>query len=151
MIVRSVVPSPRGVGRPRRPACCPGTCAASVKALSPRLRSEGRDVDEAGDLAGVGVDVRDHHAAVGVADEEHRALDDADDVADGGGVGGDAAQRVGGRDDAWPASCSGSTTPSQLADSAKAPWTSTIVGRMQGFPSVEMDARIAKTGRQVDL
>ena len=39
------------------------------------LRREGRDVDEPGDLAGVGVDVRDHHAAVGVADEHDRAVD----------------------------------------------------------------------------
>ena len=46
------------------------------------------------------VDVRDHHAAVGVADEHDRAVDGANQVADGGGVGGEAAQRVGGRDDA---------------------------------------------------
>jgi len=55
------------------------------------LRGESVDVHEPGDLAGVGVDVRDHGAPVGVGDEHDRPLDAADDVADGGGVGGEAA------------------------------------------------------------
>jgi hypothetical protein len=63
------------------------------------VRSERGDVHERSDLAGVGVDVRDHGAAVGVADEHDRAVDAADQVGDRLGVGGEAAERVGGGDD----------------------------------------------------
>jgi hypothetical protein len=62
------------------------------------LRGEAVGVDEPDDLAGVRIDVRDHHAAVRMSGEDDGALDAADQVADGGGVGGDAAQRVGGGD-----------------------------------------------------
>jgi len=62
------------------------------------LRRKAGDVDEPGDLAGVGVDVRDHGAAVGVPDEHDRPVHGADQVADRGGVGGEAPQRVGGGD-----------------------------------------------------
>ena len=37
------------------------------------FRGEAVDVDETNDLTGVGGDVRDHHAAVGVGDEQDRA------------------------------------------------------------------------------
>jgi hypothetical protein len=42
----------------------------------------------------------DHGSAVGVRDEHDRPVDRADQVADGGGVGGETPQRVGGGDDA---------------------------------------------------
>ena len=58
-------------------------------------RGERGDVDEPDDLAGVGVDVRHDGAAVRVGDEDDRALDRADHVTDGSGVGGEAAQRIG--------------------------------------------------------
>jgi hypothetical protein len=61
-------------------------------------RCEAGDVDKPGDRARAGVDVRDHGAAVGVPDEHHRAVDRAHQVADGGRVGGEPAQRVGGGD-----------------------------------------------------
>ena len=96
-----------------------------------RLRREGGDVDEPGMSPASRIDVRDHHAAVGVADEHRRAVDGADHVADRRGV---ALRRsrsgLAAATTEWPASSSGSTTSSQLADSAKAPWTRTIVGRM---------------------
>jgi hypothetical protein len=64
----------------------------------PGLRRETVDVHEPDDLAGVGVDVGDHHAAVGVGGEHDRPVDRPDQVAERGGVGGDAAQRVCHRD-----------------------------------------------------
>ena len=62
------------------------------------LRGESVGVDEPDDLAGVGGDVRDHRAAVGVGGEHDGPVDRADDVGDGRGVRGEAAQRVGGGD-----------------------------------------------------
>jgi len=47
-----------------------------------------RDVDEPGDLAGVGGDVRDHGAAVGVTDQDDGSVDGSDEVADRVSVGG---------------------------------------------------------------
>jgi len=60
---------------------------------------EGRDVDEGLDLGVVGGGLADDVAAVGVAYEDLRALDVVEDRAQGGGVGGRTAQRVGGGDD----------------------------------------------------
>ena len=48
----------------------------------------------------LGVDVGDHGAAVRMADEHDRTVDRTHEVRDGGGVGGEAAQRVGGGDGA---------------------------------------------------
>ena len=93
------MPSLRGTGRTASPSVLPGNMPASWKQFSPGVRREAVDVDEPGDLAGVGVDVGDHGAAVGVGDEHDRPVDRADEVADGCGVGGEAAQRVGGGDD----------------------------------------------------
>ena len=59
----------------------------------------GGDVDERLDVRVAGRGVGDHDAAVGVADEHDRALDRAEEGLQVGGVGGHAAQRVGGRDD----------------------------------------------------
>jgi hypothetical protein len=64
------------------------------------LRRETGDVHKPDDVAGVGVDVRDHGRPVGVRDEHHRPLDRADQVADGLSVRGEATQRVGGGDHA---------------------------------------------------
>jgi hypothetical protein len=72
-----------------------------------------------------------------VGDEHDRPLDGADQVADGRGVGGEAAQRSGRGDDAVPLATSGSITPSQLADSANTPWTRTIVLDMATVRSAE--------------
>jgi len=84
---------------------------AMLEAVLTRLRSKGVDVDEPDDVAGVAIDVGHDGAAVGVGDEHDGPVDRADEVAHGGGVGGDA----------WPALISGSMTPSQLDDSANAP------------------------------
>ena len=73
----------------------PGNMAASWKRLLARLGGESVGIDEPDDLAGVGGDVRDHHAAVGVRGEHDGPIDRADDVGDGRGVSGEAAQRVG--------------------------------------------------------
>jgi len=59
------------------------------------VRCEGVHVHESDDLAGVSRDVRDHRSAVGVPDEHDRPVDGADEVADGGSVGGQATQRIG--------------------------------------------------------
>jgi hypothetical protein len=66
-------------------------------ALAGRGREPG-DVDEADDVAGIGVDVRDHRAPVRVPDEHDRPVDRSDQVADGGGVRREPAQGVGGGD-----------------------------------------------------
>ena len=61
---------------PQRVAeCAAGEALSEQVGALAGLRRERGDVDEPGDLAGVGVDVRDHHAAVGVADEHDRAVD----------------------------------------------------------------------------
>jgi hypothetical protein len=62
------------------------------------VRREAVDVDESGDLARIGRDVRDHGAAVGVGAEEDWPVDRPDDVADGLGIAREASQRVGGGD-----------------------------------------------------
>src|SRR5215204_7503001 len=93
-IVRSVVPSLRGAGCSASPSVLPGKAADKFEAAVAGLRSEGSDIDEPDDLPGVGVDVRDDGAAVGVADEHDEPLDRAEMVADAGGVGGESPQRV---------------------------------------------------------
>ena len=72
---RSVVPSLRGTGCSASPSVLPGNMADSVKAALAGLGREAGDVDEADDLAGVGGDVGDHRAAVGVPDEHDRPVD----------------------------------------------------------------------------
>ena len=72
--------------------------ARELEAVLTGLWGESIGVDEPDDLAGVGGDVGDHHAAVGVGGEHDGPVDRADDVRDGGGVRGEAAQRVGGGD-----------------------------------------------------
>ena len=96
MMNRSVVPSLRGTGRSvASPSMLPGNLPASAKQLSPSLRGEGVGVDEPDDVAGVRRNVGDHRASVGVCGEHDGPVDRADDVADGGGVRGNSAQRVG--------------------------------------------------------
>ncbi len=68
----------------------------SVRTVSPASGRVGGDVDERLDVRVAGRGVGDHDAAVGVADEHDRAADLAQHALDVGGVGGDAAQRVGG-------------------------------------------------------
>ena len=63
------------------------------------LQREGRDVDQADDLAGVRRHVGDDGPAVGVADEHDRPVDRADQLGQPGRVAGDRAQRVGVGDD----------------------------------------------------
>ena len=129
---RSVVPSLRGTGRSvSSPSVLPGNSAREREAALTGIGREAVDVDESDDLAGVRGDVRDHGAAVGVGDEHDRPVDGADEVADGGGVGGQTSQRVGGGDHRVAGVGSGSMTLFQLADSANAPWTRTMVGFMR--------------------
>jgi hypothetical protein len=68
--------------------------ARELEAVLTGLRGESVGVQEPDDLAGVGGDVRDHCAAVGVGDEHDGPIDSADDVGDGRGVRGEAAQRL---------------------------------------------------------
>jgi hypothetical protein len=82
---------------------CVAECAAREHARQREgaLAGFGREaagVDEPDDFAGVGRDARDHRAAVGVGGENDGPVDRTDDVGDGGGVRGEAAQRVGGGD-----------------------------------------------------
>ena len=58
------------------------------------LGGEGRHVDEADDVLRIGRGVRDHRAAVRVADGDHGPFDLLEDRCDVGGVGGDSTQRV---------------------------------------------------------
>jgi hypothetical protein len=69
----------------------PGKHAREPEAVLTGLRGESVDVDQPRDLAGVGADVRDHGAPVGVGDEHDRPLDRANQVTDGSGVGGETA------------------------------------------------------------
>ena len=70
-----------------------------LSTLSPCVGREGGDVDQRLDVRVAGRGVGDHDAAVGVADEHDRAADRRQEAPEVGRVGGDAAQRVGGRDD----------------------------------------------------
>ena len=88
----------------------PGKRIERSKARLPGVQREGGDVDEPGDVAGAGVDVRDDGAGVGVADEHDRALDRADDVGDAAASARDAAQRVGDAATGGRRSSSGSMT-----------------------------------------
>ena len=72
--------------------------ARELEAVLTGLRGESVGVDEPDDFAGVGGDVGDHRAAVGVGGEHDGPVDCTDDVGDGRGVRGEAAQRVGGGD-----------------------------------------------------
>jgi hypothetical protein len=63
------------------------------------LRSEGGDVDQADDVRGAGRGVGNDRAAVGVADQQHRAVDLVEEAGDVGRIGGHAAQRIGRGDD----------------------------------------------------
>jgi hypothetical protein len=76
--------------------------ARELEAVLAGIRSEAVDVDEPGDLTGVGRDVRDHRPAVRVSDEHDRTVDRADEVADRFCVGGEATQRIGGGDHVLP-------------------------------------------------
>jgi hypothetical protein len=83
-------------GRPHRVAeGAARVLAREVEAALADSRREAADVDEAGDLAGIGGDVGDHEAPVGVADEDDRFFDGSNDVADGFGVRREPSQRVG--------------------------------------------------------
>ncbi len=86
-------------------------------------------------------------AAVGVGDEQDRPLDRADEVADGGGIGGEAAQRIGRGADVMAVGHERIDHAAQLANSAKAPWTRTIVCDMTDLPSVDVGSP-AKTGQR---
>ena len=66
-----------------------------LQAALARRGGERGDVDECPDVAGVGIDVGDHGAAVRVGDEDDGTVDGADMVAQRPRVGSDAAQRVG--------------------------------------------------------
>lgn len=76
-----------------------GVLAGEFQGAFPGGRQEGRDVDQGFDVGVAGGGLGDDVAAVGVADEDLRALDVVEDRAQGGGVGGRAAQRVGRGDD----------------------------------------------------
>ena len=109
------------------------------------VRREAVDVDQRDDVAGVRVDVGDHGAAVRVGDQHHGPVDRADDVADRAAS--DARLRSGlaAATTGCPARCSSGMTRSQLADSANAPWTSTMVERMTG----SLSSDVAPDGRRV--
>ena len=103
------------------------------------VRRERVDVDQADDGVVAGGRLGHDHPAVGVGDEQDRCPDRRDDVTHVGGVAGEVAQRVGDGDDAAVVTVvagdddrawrwSRSITGFQLADSAKAPWTRTMVG-----------------------
>ena len=92
------MPSLRATGCSASPSVLPAKRCASALALSPASGAKAADVDEPDDLAGVGGDVGDHRAAVGMPDQQHRPIHAAHDVADGGGVAGEPPQRIGGSD-----------------------------------------------------
>ena len=78
------------------------TLSFDVLSTSPRSLSvfgrEGRDEDEADDVLGLGGGVAEHRAAVRVPDGKHGAGNLLEHARDVGGVDGDAAQWVRGRD-----------------------------------------------------
>ena len=85
------------------PSVDPGASADASPALSPGSQGEPGDVDERRRCRRrPGSTSVMHRAAVGVADQHDRAVDAPDEVAQRGGIGRDAAQRVGARDDAVP-------------------------------------------------
>ena len=78
---RSVAPRHRPRGLLAEPAA--REHARKLEAVFTGLRGEAVDVDEPDDFAGVGRDVGDHRAAVGVGGEHDGSVDRADHVGDG--------------------------------------------------------------------
>ena len=76
-----------------------GNGAWTLTQLSPTSRLNPARVNEPNDVIQSGRSLRDHRAAVAVADEHDGAADGADDGTDRGGVAGEAAQGVGMGDD----------------------------------------------------
>ena len=101
------LPSPDGIfGRPQvRPEQAVGGVSGQRLHRLALVRGEGGDVDQPDHIRGLGAGVGDHHAPVGVPDEQDRTRDLVDDGGEVGGIGRDTAQRVGrGHDgDAAPA------------------------------------------------
>ena len=91
-------------------------------------RHIGVDVDQRLHVAVAGGGVGDDRPAVGVADQDDGAADGVQEGGDGGGVVGQAPQRVGRGVDGVAGTLRRPMTPSQLPESAHAPCTSTIVG-----------------------
>jgi hypothetical protein len=68
-----------------------------------------------------------------MGDEHDKPVNGADDIADAGRVGAKSRSGLAAAITGCPAPRSESMTPSQLADSANAPWTRTIVGFIQSL------------------
>jgi hypothetical protein len=91
------------------------------------LRRERSNEDETDDVFGLRRRIRDHRAAVGVTDRDHRALDLLKDLREAESL---ATPRSGiaGAVTGTPLACTRSITPFQLEPSANAPCTNTTVG-----------------------
>jgi hypothetical protein len=78
-----------------------GELAGQVERGLAVLGRERADVDEGGYLVTVGGGLGDHHAAIGVADQDHGCPDAGEHVPEVGGVTRNAAQRIGDGDRAY--------------------------------------------------